>query len=129
MRTLVIGGTGNVGSQVVQQLLARKADVRVLTRNPSKAPAGVEAIRGDLADPDTLRPAFEGVDAMFMAIALGTSETHEGLMGVGVAHEAKVKRIVYISVAEVDRHPLIPHFAAKVPIEQAVRATGIRSRS
>ncbi len=45
MKILVIGGTGVVGSQVVRELLARKMDVRVLTRSADKArglPAGAE---------------------------------------------------------------------------------------
>jgi uncharacterized protein YbjT (DUF2867 family) len=122
---LVIGGTGTVGSHAVQQLLARKQAVRVLTRNPSKVPAGVEAVSGDLVDPSTLPPAFDGVDGVFMVNALSPSEPHEGMMAVGAASAAKVKRFVLMTVAHADRHPLIPHFAAKLPIENALRASGI----
>ena len=125
MKHLVIGGTGTVGSQVVHQLLARKQGVRVLTRDPSRAPAGIEAVKGDLMDPSTLPPAFEGVDAVFMTNTLSPTETHEGLMGVLAARDAKVKRFVYVTVAHVDRHPLIPHFGTKIPVEGALRASGL----
>ena len=37
MNILVTGGTGTVGSQVVRELLARGAQVQVLTRDPAKA--------------------------------------------------------------------------------------------
>lgn len=37
MTILVTGATGTVGSQVVNQLVTRDADVRVLTRNPDNA--------------------------------------------------------------------------------------------
>lgn len=37
MKTLVIGGTGTVGSQVVKELLARKSEVYVFTRDAKKA--------------------------------------------------------------------------------------------
>ncbi|HWR58836.1 MAG TPA: NAD(P)H-binding protein, partial [Thermodesulfovibrionales bacterium] len=69
MKILVIGGTGTVGSQVVQELLARKAVVRVLTRSEEKAktlPSGVESVVGDLLNPDTVRSVFKGVDGVFM---------------------------------------------------------------
>ena len=47
MTILVTGATGRVGRQVVQQLVKRGADVRVLVRDPSKAsfPAGVESCK------------------------------------------------------------------------------------
>jgi uncharacterized protein YbjT (DUF2867 family) len=37
MTILITGATGNVGRQVVQQLVNRGADVRALVRDPSKA--------------------------------------------------------------------------------------------
>jgi nucleoside-diphosphate-sugar epimerase len=51
MKTLVIGGTGTVGSQVVRELLARKVAVQVLMRSADNAkglPAGAEGVVGDL---------------------------------------------------------------------------------
>ncbi|MGH8572519.1 MAG: SDR family oxidoreductase, partial [Gammaproteobacteria bacterium] len=64
---LVTGGTGNVGRQVVSQLLGTGVAVRVLTRSPDSAglPGGVEVGRGDLADPGTLGGCLDGVDAVF----------------------------------------------------------------
>ena len=54
MKVLVTGGTGNVGSLVVSELLARGAEVRVLARNQpveGKLPARVEVALGDMLDP------------------------------------------------------------------------------
>jgi uncharacterized protein YbjT (DUF2867 family) len=57
-RVLVIGGTGNVGRQVVHQLTATGARFRVTTRNPDSAglPPQVEVVRGDLTVPESLKP-------------------------------------------------------------------------
>ena len=55
MNILVLGGTGTVGSQVVNELLARDVDVRVLTRSTEKVeslPDGVEGVIGDLLEPE-----------------------------------------------------------------------------
>jgi uncharacterized protein YbjT (DUF2867 family) len=59
-RTLVIGATGNVGRQVISQLIATNVRVRALTRNPDSAnlPAQVEIVRGDLTIPDTAANAL-----------------------------------------------------------------------
>ena len=73
-KTLMIGGTGVVGSYIVNQLLRRGERPLVLTRSPRDAP-DVEWIRGDLREPDSLKfPAFATLyctaDATLLANAL-----------------------------------------------------------
>jgi len=57
---LVTGGTGLLGRVVVHRLRAAGCQVRVLTRNPSRATAvaGAELFPGDLRDPASLRRAL-----------------------------------------------------------------------
>jgi len=128
MRILVIGGTGTVGSQVVRELLARKAVVRVLTRSEEKTkglPAGAEGVVGDLLNPDAVRSVFKGIDGVFLLVAVSTTETHEGLMAVNGMRMHGVNRIVYMSVHNLDQALHLPHFGSKLPIEAAVKASGI----
>lgn len=126
MNVLVLGGTGTVGSQVVRELLKRGADVSILTRDPKKpVPAGARAVVGDLLDPGTIRTAFRGRDAVFLLTALGAGECHEGLMAVNGCRLGGVKKIVFLSVHRVDEAPHLPHFGAKLPIEAAIKASGI----
>jgi uncharacterized protein YbjT (DUF2867 family) len=128
MRILVIGGTGTVGSQVVRELLARKAAVRVLTRSGDKAkglPAGAEGVIGDLLDPGTVRSVFKGIDSVFMLLAVSATETHEGLMAVNGMRMAGVKRIAYMSVHNLDQALHLPHFGSKLPIETVLKTSGI----
>jgi uncharacterized protein YbjT (DUF2867 family) len=128
MNILVVGGTGTVGSEVVRQLIARKVDVRVLTRNAEKAKAlagGVKPVTGDLLEPATVRSVFQGVDGVFLLNAVSATEAHEGLMAVNGATMAGVKRLVYMSVHALDQAPHLPHFGAKIPVEMAVKASGI----
>lgn len=128
MKVLVIGGTGMVGSHVVQELRARDVDVYVLTRSMEKAeqlPTGVKGVVGDLLKPDTVRSVFGGVDGVFLLNAVSTTEAHEGLMAVNGARMADVDRIVYLSVHDVDHAPHLPHFGAKLPVEMAIQESGI----
>ncbi len=128
MRILVIGGTGTVGSQVVRELLARKAEVRVLTRSGDRAkglPAGAEGVIGDLLDPGTVRSVFKGIDSVFMLLAVSATETHEGLMAVNGMRMAGVKRIAYMSVHNLDQALHLPHFGSKLPIETVLKTSGI----
>ena len=126
MKILVLGGTGTVGSQVTRELLARGAEVSVLTRDPKKPlPPGVKAVAGDLLEPETVRRVFAGMDGVFLLNGLGTAECHEGLMAVNGARMAGVKKVVYLSIHRVDEAPHPPHFGAKLPIEIAIKASGI----
>ena len=126
MKVLVLGGTGTIGSQVVRELLSRGAEVSVLTRDPKKSlPQGVRAVAGDLLDPATVRSVFAGMDGVFLLNALGTTECHEGLMAVDGARLAAVKKLVYLSVHDVDKAPHLPHFGAKIAVEAAIRSSGI----
>ncbi len=89
MTILVTGATGRVGRQVVQQLVKRGADVRVLVRDPSKAsfPAGVEVVQGDLLDIDALRTAFTGVNTLFLLNAVAGDEFTQALITLNIARE------------------------------------------
>lgn len=61
--------TGNIGSRVVEQLLAAGEKVTVLHRNPEKvrglADRGVRVIEGSLDDAAALDQALEGAEALF----------------------------------------------------------------
>ncbi|GAA2284372.1 NAD(P)H-binding protein [Nonomuraea roseoviolacea subsp. roseoviolacea] len=98
---LVIGATGNVGRHVVARLLDAGASVRALVRDPGGArlPEGVEAARGDLAEPGTLEPALAGVDAVFLIWPFLTAEGAPPVLDVLARH---VRRVVYLSSSGVD---------------------------
>jgi uncharacterized protein YbjT (DUF2867 family) len=128
MKILVLGGTGTVGSQVVNELLARKMDVCVLTRSSHHAeqlPKGAVSVIGDLLDPKTIRSVFNDADGVFLLNAVSPTETHEGLMAVNGARMAGVKRIVYLSVPDMEKASHLPHFGSKMAIEHVIKASGI----
>ncbi len=128
MKVLVIGGTGMVGSMVVSGLLGQGASVRVMTHSADKLkrlPAGVEGVLADLDDPDTLAPACEGIDGMFLLNADGLNETDEGLFAVSAAKGGGVRKIVYLSAYMPQGSEIIPHYRTKLPVEKAVKESGI----
>src|SRR5271156_1223471 len=69
--TLVTGATGFVGWHVTRKLLDRGDRVRALARDPSRIREleGVEVVRGDLRDPDSLGRAVEGCGVVFHVAA------------------------------------------------------------
>ena len=126
MTILITGATGNVGRQVVQQLVHRDADVRALVRDPAKAdfPAGVGVMRGDLLDVDALRRAFDGVSTLFLLNAVVPDEFTQALVTLNLAREAGIDRIVYLSVIHSDRYLNVPHFAGKFGVERMLDQMG-----
>jgi uncharacterized protein YbjT (DUF2867 family) len=100
MTFLVTGATGSVGRLVVDQLKAAGAPVRALTKNPRKAalPDDVEVVHGYLGELDTLPPAFEGIEEMYLA---PLPETVADV--VALAKKAGVRRIVALSQTGADK--------------------------
>ncbi|WP_433857682.1 SDR family oxidoreductase [Streptomyces kronopolitis] len=125
---VVTGATGNIGRRLVGRLLADGAAVRALTRDPARAalPAGAEAVRADLNDPQDLAPLLAGADALFLNLAAGGEQAVTALVDAAVA--AGVRRIVLNSsmavtgtAADDSNHIARMHAAS----ERAVRASGL----
>lgn len=122
MKILAIGGTGNVGSEVVKELKKRNADVRILVRKKDTAsPEGVEVAVGDLLDPISVQQALHGVDKLYLLNAVTPDELMQGLIAYDLAKRLKLKHIVYHSVFRVEHFKDVPHFASKLAIESAIR--------
>jgi uncharacterized protein YbjT (DUF2867 family) len=87
---LVTGATGNVGRELVPQLLAAGQAVRVLTRDPAKAAHlgdNVQKVSGDLDKPETLTSALDGTRAVYLVSrADQTADVVTAAKRVGVRH-------------------------------------------
>ena len=112
MRVFITGATGFVGGHVARSYAAAGADLRLLTRQTSRLDSlsGIDAemVTGDLREPEKLRSALAGCDAlvhvaadyrlwvrdpkeMYAANVDGTREL------LRLAHEVGVQRVVYTS--------------------------------
>ncbi|MFC4529278.1 NAD(P)H-binding protein [Sphaerisporangium dianthi] len=94
---LVTGATGRVGRHAVSGLLAAGAELRALSRDPAAAglPEKVEVVHGDLAKPETLDAALDGVEAVFLVWPT-LSADHAAPAAVE-AIAARARRLVYLS--------------------------------
>ncbi|WP_254693480.1 NAD(P)H-binding protein [Streptomyces qinglanensis] len=126
---VVVGATGKVGGQVAAQLAARGVGVRALVRDPAAArlPAGVEVVRGDLADPASLTRALAGAEVagVFLVWPLAGPRGAAEAVGALAAH---TRRIVYLSTRGVPEDDTAES-AEDIPgthaaLERLVRASG-----
>lgn len=134
-RVAVIGATGRQGGAVTRELLRRGMAVRAVARNPDSpraralAAAGAEIERADLDDADALQAALTGVHAVFAMTDFWEHgrerEVAHGRNIVAAARAARVRHLVFSSVASADRATGISHFDSKYEIEEAIRASGV----
>lgn len=96
---LVTGATGNSGREVVRRLLEKNLAVRALTRNPAATEkiAGIEWVRGNFDDVESLQRAMAGVDRLVLiSPAHAAMAKHQSNL-IQAARSAGVKRIVKLS--------------------------------
>ena len=98
---LVTGATGNVGSQVVQQLIASGVTPRVAVRSINKAEslkkAGAEPVEMDLDRPETVQSALTGVDKVFLVSPFVPNMVELTAILIEAAKRANVQQIVKLS--------------------------------
>jgi uncharacterized protein YbjT (DUF2867 family) len=124
---LVIGATGNVGQEVVEQLLAGGHAVRVLTRDPARAVhwgGRVEVATGDLGKPDSVAAAAAGIEAAFVMTVNPGGEQLVRLVSAITAHGRP--RIVFQSTVLADQSEFLIGRLHKAA-EDAISASGLRA--
>ncbi len=128
MNILVTGGTGHVGGRVVEEVVKRRARVRVLARQ--QPPVGtfqaeVDVVIGDLLDPVSVERAMQGMDKLFLINGVVADELTQALIAFGMARRLELKHVTYLSVFKVEQFRDVPHFAAKLAMEGALREFGM----
>lgn len=128
MKLTVFGATGGIGGEIVRQALATGHEVTAVVRDPARLSAtgaGLEVFRADLKDPESLRGAVAGRDAVLSGLgARGTADARTGVAttltrSVVHAMEAEgVRRLVVVSAAPVgppaERQPVIDRIAGSL---------------
>ncbi|RJL24041.1 NAD(P)H-binding protein [Bailinhaonella thermotolerans] len=125
---VVTGATGNVGRPLVQALAAADEQVTAVSRGVSgvAVPEGVQYRQVDLAAPESLRPVFDGADAVFLQDG-GAGEHLLSPQGIlDVAKAGGVRRVVLLSSQGVATRPQSSsHGQIGRSIEDAIRQSGM----
>jgi uncharacterized protein YbjT (DUF2867 family) len=125
---LIAGATGNVGSEVVAQLLEAGHKPRVFTRDPKKVAQWgdrVEVATGDFQNPDTFARALDGVEAVYLMHQSPDQNAFTNL--IEAIKEAAKPRIVFLSSLAANQPDLQIGRLHKQK-EDAIRASGLQAK-
>jgi uncharacterized protein YbjT (DUF2867 family) len=138
---LVVGATGFLGGQVVDALLARGKQVRAALVRPSSDASrleakGVEIVRGDMMDPESLVRTMPGADALVTTAAGYTRHSKGDGPDIDVvgnrnlaeaAADVGLRRFVFTSILTCDQTPNVPHFWHKKLAEDRLEELAVPS--
>ena len=145
---LLTGASGLVGSRLLPRLVEDGFECRALIRCDVALPPGTAGVRGDLADPGTLRAAVEGVDAVVHLAALFRTQDEDAIwranrdgtrnLIAAVQEHAPGARLIMSSTGNVYNadatrpaletdacSPTAAYPASKVAAEQLLRVSGL----
>lgn len=142
MNILVVGATGDVGSESAKIAVSKGHNVRALVRSTSnrdklgEAKSKVEFVEGDILDKNSVESAMKGMDALIISIRLTPGEQKKGrkyedveLKGVenlvAAAKSNGIKKIIHVSAVGVGAHCVSDMYQAKHKAEEAIRNSGI----
>ena len=126
------GGTGFVGTHVIEQAMAQGLALRVLTRRPQPDRPNVTWIEGALDRPASLAALVRGADAVIHVAGVINAVDRAGFEQgnvagtaavVDAARDAGVRRFVHVSSLAAREPGLSEYGASKLRSEDVVRAS------
>ena len=141
MKVALIGGTGYVGSYIIDELIKSGHNPKLLVRNGSEhkvvQPESCETISGDIDDDDAVSSTLDGCDAVIYLIALIREFPQRGLTNeklqfkgsekvARIAEEKGVKKFLLMSALGASPDPNgSKYMQAKHLSEQSIQNTSL----
>jgi uncharacterized protein YbjT (DUF2867 family) len=114
-KVLVTGATGNIGSFVVENLVAKGFQVKAAVTNEEKGKSffhnkNIEVVKFNFLSNETFDHALKGVKKLFLMRPPQLAKpTDEMLPFLEEAKIAGVEHIVFVSLLGVEKNPVVPH--------------------
>jgi uncharacterized protein YbjT (DUF2867 family) len=133
---LVVGATGYIGGRLVPRLLENGYRVRALARNPAKLSGrpwarnpGLEIVRGDVSDPDSLAQAAQGCWAAYYLVHsmhpdiddFARTDRRAASNMVKAAESAGMERIIYLGGLGEEEESLSHHLHSRAEVAHILR--------
>jgi uncharacterized protein YbjT (DUF2867 family) len=92
-KILITGATGNIGKELIKALKSKNVNFAALTTKDEKI-EGVETIKADFADIESLKNAMKGVSTLFLLLPSHPDAIKLGENAINVAKECGVNHVV-----------------------------------
>jgi len=126
---VVSGATGNVGSELVEQLNLLDVPFRALVRDPALALSllgpEIDLVTADLGRSDSLDAALEGAQRLFLLCATSDEQVELETRAVEAAARAGVSHVVKLSMLGADPRSPVPYRRWHGEIEAALERSGL----
>lgn len=124
-RVFITGATGQIGRQVIAKLAGDPdLDIIASSRNPEKANLGVPTVLLDYDRGDTVAPALQGVDRLFILTGYTVDMLRQSKALVDGAQKAGVKHIVHLGACGADDTD-VAHYGWHQFVERYIAGSGI----
>lgn len=120
---LVIGALGNVGVEVVKELILKGITVRAadidIEKIKSKFGSAVEPVHFDFSKPETYKNTFAGVEKMFLMRPPQISDVKRYMFpAIDSAKAAGVKHVVFLSLIGIENTKFVPHYKVEQHLKE-----------
>lgn len=130
-RYAVTGATGQIGGRVATRLAARGVALRLVVRDPDRAPQlgdDIEVAQAGYGDAAAMRTALAGVHTLFLVSASESADRlDQHIAAVDAAVAAGVQRLVYLSFLRAAPDATFTFARDHFHTERHIRRTGIDS--
>jgi len=135
-RVFLTGGSGFVGTQVLQELLRQGYQVQMLAHRapaPGAVDGRVSIVRGSILDPASLAPAMQGCAAAIHLVGIIDQRqatfhdihTRGTQNVVDACHQAGIRRYIHMSAQGTRADAVSAYHQSKWLAEQYVRSSGL----
>ena len=127
---VVIGATGQIGSEVVRQLAEKGEKVRPLIRDPKKAAQlgheNVMFVLGDLSDPKSLDAAFKGSQKLFLVTNPAPNQVELQRNAIEAAKRAGIQHVVKVSAVGASKDAPVNMGRWHAQTEEELKQSGLK---
>lgn len=137
-KILLAGATGYLGGHIAQAIVARGLAARLITRKKEKLEqyqsTRVEIVEATVTEPETLSRSCEGIDTVISTI--GITRQKDGFTYMDVDYQANlnllreaqragVRKFIYVSAINGDKHRNLKIFEAKEAFVDELKKSGL----